>query len=99
MERFGDYNASTGKYAIPSYVTSIMNSFPYLGKLIVSAQLEDPSTRTCTDLGLLTIGLLGCHTHRGETRPQARRPDHSALFIHVSSTNKPSHHLPYHEAV
>ncbi|CZR58867.1 uncharacterized protein PAC_08759 [Phialocephala subalpina] len=34
IERFGDYNAKTKTYAIPSYLASIMNSFPYLGKLL-----------------------------------------------------------------
>jgi hypothetical protein len=35
VERFGTYNETTKKYAIAAYLTSILNSFPYLGKLIV----------------------------------------------------------------
>ncbi|KAH8799679.1 hypothetical protein F5884DRAFT_863287 [Xylogone sp. PMI_703] len=34
IRRFGTYNVKTQTYAIPSYLTSIMNSFPYLGKLL-----------------------------------------------------------------
>ena len=35
VKRFGEYNAKTHTYAISSTLTSILNSFPYLGKLIV----------------------------------------------------------------
>lgn len=46
LVRFGTCSAATGKCTIPAYIISIMNSFPYLGKLLVCI----------TILGALTSG-------------------------------------------
>lgn len=34
--KFGEYDAAKGKYALPTYLSSLMNSLPFVGKLIVS---------------------------------------------------------------
>jgi hypothetical protein len=34
-KEFGVYNPTTGKYALPAYLSSLMTSLPFLGKALV----------------------------------------------------------------
>lgn len=35
-QKFGEFDEAKGKYALPTYLSSLMNSLPFVGKLIVS---------------------------------------------------------------
>lgn len=36
VHKFGEYDTAKGKFALPTYLSSLMNSLPFVGKLIVS---------------------------------------------------------------
>ncbi|KAJ6437393.1 MFS transporter, SP family, sugar:H+ symporter [Purpureocillium lavendulum] len=79
VKRFGTYNAATQKYAIKSYLVSILNSFPYLGKLLgcwVATPLAErvgPSDInsgvllqiTATTVAQFTVGRMLCYAMTG----------------------------------
>jgi SP family sugar:H+ symporter-like MFS transporter len=80
VRRFGSPN-SKGKYTIASYLTSIMNSFPYLGKLVVSILLL--LTIYMRLMLIVFAGLLDCHTPRRTRWTQKVCPSHHLHIVHV----------------
>ncbi|OAQ77760.1 sugar transporter protein [Purpureocillium lilacinum] len=62
VRRFGSYNAVTHKYAIRSYLVSILNSFPYLGKLLgcwAATPLAEKIGRKKSVLAVIATSFIG----------------------------------------
>lgn len=61
--RFGEYNETTEKWILPSYLTAIMNSTPFLGKLIgvmACGPIAERWGRKMAVLIMAVISLIGC---------------------------------------
>ncbi|KIM95344.1 hypothetical protein OIDMADRAFT_45246 [Oidiodendron maius Zn] len=73
IQKFGSYNSSTKKYALPAYMTSLLNSFPFFGKLIGALACGPISERwgRKSAVGILAcISLVGVTLQTSATTPE-----------------------------